>query len=202
MAKIHQIVVIKRHVRVHNILWVKFTLVMHYVALRFMAQLASPSIYRYALGYKSGAALSPRLMSVKTLSILFSHQFPCAITMAAVAMSSSMSMTFAVSPRPQFHAAIICGSPPSDSFNTTYPAATVSTFSAPCRIRAHFHSAPPFILVIVLALFTGGGRVYPLYRFHIPPYKKAPSRKPFSDDISIAYKSCFIVLTFMGQCDL
>ena len=96
LAKIHQIIVIKRHVRVHNILWVKFTLVMHYVALRFMAQLASPSIYRYALGYKSGAALSPRLMSVKTLSILFSHQFPCAITMAAVAMSSSISMTFAV----------------------------------------------------------------------------------------------------------
>ena len=96
LAKIHQIIVIKRHVRVHNILWVKFSLVMHYVSLRLVAQLASPSIYRYALGYKRGAALSPRLMSIKTLSILFSHQSPCAITMAAVAMSSLMSMTFAV----------------------------------------------------------------------------------------------------------
>ena len=73
LAKIHQIVVIKRHVRGHNILWVKFLLVMHYVSLRLVAQLASPSVYRYALGYKSGAALSPRLMGVKALSILFRH---------------------------------------------------------------------------------------------------------------------------------
>ena len=99
LAKIHQIIVIKCHVRVRNVLWVKFMLVMHYVSLRLVAQLASPSVYRYAVGYKRGAALSPRLMSVKTLSILFSHQSPCAITMAAVAMSSSMSMAFAVSPR-------------------------------------------------------------------------------------------------------
>ena len=96
LAKIHQIAVIKRHVRIHNVLLVKLLLVMHYVSLRLMAQLASPTIYRYAVGYKSGAALSPRLMSVKTLSILFSHQSPRAIAMAAVAMSSSMSMTFAV----------------------------------------------------------------------------------------------------------
>ena len=96
LAKIHQIAVIKRHVRIHNVLLVKLLLVMHYVSLRLMAQLASPSVYRYAVGYKSGAALSPRLMSVKTLSILFSHQSPCAITMAAVAMSSLISMTFAV----------------------------------------------------------------------------------------------------------
>ena len=96
LAKIHQIAVIKRHVRIHNVLLVKLLLVMHYVSLRLMAQLASPTIYRYTVGYKRGAALSPRLMSVKTLSILFSHQSPCAITIAAVAMSSSMSMQYAI----------------------------------------------------------------------------------------------------------
>lgn len=31
----------------------------------------------------------------------------------------------------------------------------------PRRIRAYLHAAPPLDLVIMLALFTGGGRVYP-----------------------------------------
>ena len=32
---------------------------------------------------------------------------------------------------------------------------------SPCRIRAFLHPAPPFIFVIVLAFFAGGGCVYP-----------------------------------------
>lgn len=56
-----------------------------------------------------------------------------------------------------------------------------------------------FYFVIVLALFAGGGCVYPLYRLHIHSTQKAPLRKPSFNDISIAHKSCCIVLTLWGD---
>lgn len=135
--------------------------------------------------------------------------------MAAVAVSSSMSMTFAVSPRVQFHAAIICGSPPSDSLNTTIVICSMSTyFSAPCRIRALLHPAPLLLLVIVVTLSAGFWSAYPLYIsalvfwrrplyfLHISPYKKRAALRSPSDGSIISHKSCCIVLTFIARYDL
>lgn len=88
----------------------------------------------------------------------------------------------------------------------------------PCRIRALLHPAPLFIFVIVLTLFAGGRRVYPLYRFHIHSTQKGSLGEAlFFDGTIISCKSCFIVLTLSsygvkplalavgsvkGQCDL
>ncbi len=73
----------------------------------------------------------------------------------------------------------------------------------PCRIRALLHPAPLFIFAIVLALLAGGGCVYPLYRFHIHSTQKGSLGEAlFFDGTIISCKSCFIVLTFTGLCDL